>query len=222
MITATRVDAAAASIPWDPSDAASGDWYDTLDLPNGDMGFVVGDAAGRGAQAAPVKEALQPALRQLAECGAGPGEILEHLRRIVGPVDDGLATVVYAVVAPDAGDVVLVSAGHPPPLLVHEDGSAQFLSEGVAPPLGAPCRESGAAVSHARLAPGDTLVLYTDGLIERPGRDIADGLRRLAASASGWARASVAEVCPALMRLGYAGGRPVDDLTALAVRFGSW
>lgn len=221
--------AAAASTSWPyfaarsvPSDAtgATGDWHDVLALPMGDMAMVVGDSSGRGAKASPLKEALQPALRRLALGGAPPGGILARLRAGLRKTDAGLATVVYVVVAPRRREVGYVSAGHPPPLLVGSDGSARFLGGSLGPPLGAPWASSEPSLGRHRLRPGDTLVLYTDGLIESPERDVETGLRRLAGLARRWAGAPLDEVCARLVGLGLDRDGPPDDLTALAVRWG--
>jgi serine phosphatase RsbU (regulator of sigma subunit) len=128
---------------------------------------VVGDAAGHGVQARPLKDALQRGLRRMAMTGTKPCQLVNGLDDVIVPDRDGYATMVYAVVEPTCGEVVLTNAGHPPPLLVGRGGSARFLTDTLDPPLGAPRAPTSPEVGRTPLWPGDTLVLYTDGLIER-------------------------------------------------------
>jgi serine phosphatase RsbU (regulator of sigma subunit) len=208
---------AARSLSSDGANGASGDWHDLLRLPMGRLAVVVGDAGGRGAQASPLKRALQGALQRLALAGSGSAEILTCLRGIVEPMDDGLATLVYGVVVPALDSLILVNAGHPPPLLVRCDGSVVFLRGGLSPPLGAPS-PTPAVPAYCPLRPGDTLLLYTDGLIEGPGRDVGKGLDRVARVGRDCSGASPDEMCDRLIQLGLDGEAPPDDLTAMAVR----
>jgi serine phosphatase RsbU (regulator of sigma subunit) len=211
------VNVVTASVPSDPVGGASGDWHDVLPLPTGELALVVGDACGRGAAAAPLRDQLQLAIRELALRDATPSVVLDELRDALGTSDSLFATLVYAVVGPDGGAIDFVSAGHPPPLIVDRRGSARYLAGGVDPPIGAPTLHPSVA-HHANLRQGDTLLLYTDGLIERRGLDVHAGLGRLAAFACGMSRTSLAEVCSTLVALGLEGDSPPDDLTALAAR----
>jgi hypothetical protein len=140
--------------------------------PDGDLAVVVGDAAGRGAQACPLKALLQPAVRRLATGGASPAEIIAHLRRLLWSDDDLLATVVYLVVEPGCGRLALVNAGHPPPLLVGVD-------EGL-------CRLAAMARRSARLSRDDVcqrlvgLAATTGDGLTAAHRPAADDLNALA------------------------------------------
>ena len=134
------------------------------------------------------------------------------------PDRDGYATMVYAVVEPTCGEVVLTNAGHPPPLLVGRGGSARFLTDTLDPPLGAPRAPTSPEVGRTHLWPGDTLVLYTDGLIERRTRDIGAGLDGLAALASRFAGASLEELCARLLCMAFDASDPPDDLTVILLR----
>jgi serine phosphatase RsbU (regulator of sigma subunit) len=183
----------------------------------GQLAVVVGDAGGRGAQASPLKRALQDALRRSVSAGSGPAEILACMRGIVELMDDGLATLVYGIVVPARDCLMLVNAGHPPPLLVRGDGSVVFLRGGLSPPLGAPSSAPAIPV-YCPLRPGDTLLLYTDGLIEGPGRDVGEGLDRVAGVGRDCVGSSPDEMCDRLIQLGLDGEAPTDDLTAMAVR----
>jgi serine phosphatase RsbU (regulator of sigma subunit) len=209
---------AACTVPSDREGGASGDWHDVIALPSGDVAVVVGDAAGHGVQARPLKDALQRGLRGMAMTGTEPSELVNGLDNVVVPDRDGYATVVYAVVEPKCGDVVLTNAGHPPPLLVGRGGSARFLDDTLDPPLGAPRAPTSPEVGRTQLRPGDTLVLYTDGLIERRSRDIGVGLAGLAALAARFAGASVDELCARLLCMALDASDPSDDLTVIALR----
>jgi serine phosphatase RsbU (regulator of sigma subunit) len=214
-----RVTVAAASVPSDPVTQATGDWHDVIALPGRDVAVVVGDAAGRGERAAPLKNALQLAVRQLTGRGATPGAILARLRSMLAPIDDGLATVVYAVVRPTRGDVVFANAGHPPPLLIGLDGSVRFLVDSLGPALGAPDTGSDVALGRTALRPQDTLVLYSDGLIERGrDRDVCQGFHQLAALGERCVGVPLQDVRERLVDLGLGGPLPLDDLTALVLR----
>jgi serine phosphatase RsbU (regulator of sigma subunit) len=179
---------------------------------------VVGDAAGHGVQARPLKDALQRGLRQMAMTGTKPSQLVDGLDNVIVPDRDGYATMVYAVVEPTCGEVVLTNAGHPPPLLVGHGGSVRFLTDSLDPPLGAPRAPTSPEVGRTHLWPGDTLVLYTDGLIERRTRDIGAGLDGLAALASRFAGASLEELCARLLCMALDAPDPADDLTVILLR----
>jgi serine phosphatase RsbU (regulator of sigma subunit) len=212
------VRSAAASVRFDAATGASGDWHDVIGLPNGNVAVVVGDAVGHGAPAEPLKLSLQTTVRRLALAGRSPLQIVAHVRAQLESRDDAFATLLYAVIAPHGGHLSYTNAGHPPPLIVGRRGGVSFLAGGSCPLLGAPCADSAPAEGHSRVRPGDTLVLYTDGLIEAAHRDADIGLQRLAARASWSARAPLREMCNRLVCLGLDGARPTDDLTAVAVR----
>ena len=126
---------------------------------------------------------LRGAVRALSRAGGGPARVLQQLDMFVESVPDAAgATLAYAELDPEAGRLVYACAGHPPPLVVPPDGDARYLWDGRSAPLGSILgTERTEAV--AQLAEGDTIVLYTDGLIERRGESLDDGLHRLAAEA---------------------------------------
>jgi serine phosphatase RsbU (regulator of sigma subunit) len=198
-----------------PADVSgqSGDWSDLLTLPDGAMAVVVGDAAGHGSEASPVKDALRPALRLLAQAGAPPADLLACLRPALSVLDGIFATVVCTAVTSD-GRIALANAGHPPPLFLRGDGSVQFLTENLQPPLGVPCQPTEPAVQTVCFEPGDTLVLYTDGVVDHHDNQLERGLARLAATALRWREAPLDHLCRRLVAL----GDPADDRTVLAVR----
>jgi serine phosphatase RsbU (regulator of sigma subunit) len=210
---------AAQTLPTDPVTGETGDWTDVLTLPGGDLAFIVGDACGKGAQAAPLKRTLQAAVRQEARWGASPAGIVARLRRILDAFEDALATLVLVVVGQTPGRVALITVGHPPALVLRCDGSASFVGTSASPPLGAPCLGNGCAGAEADLRLGDTIVLYTDGVIEGPGRGVEEGMVRLSDQARRLGPgAPVEELCRQLIQLGLDGSGVTDDLTVLAIR----
>jgi serine phosphatase RsbU (regulator of sigma subunit) len=161
-----------------------GDWYDVVDLVGGNrIGVSVGDVVGHGLAAAGVMGQLRSALTATSRVADGPAQALDVLGRYANVVDGAeSATVVTTFVDFDDHTITYSSAGHPPPVLVRPDGRVEFLDRATDPPLDArpvPMPRPQAGIS---FSPGATLVLYTDGLIERRHEDIDRGLVRLADS----------------------------------------
>jgi serine phosphatase RsbU (regulator of sigma subunit)/anti-sigma regulatory factor (Ser/Thr protein kinase) len=196
-----------------------GDWYDVLELPNGHVGLVMGDVVGRGIPAAALVGKLRNALVAYAHEGHGPAETLERLNRLIDGSHD-MATVCFADFDPESGRLAWVSAGHPPPLVRRADGTREYLEGGRSVPLGA-IRHAGYAADEVQLEPGATVLLYTDGLVERPGVSMISTLDQLLQSASrnGSAEALLDATLTAMLD----GERPADDVAVLAahVRTGS-
>ncbi|HSD80783.1 MAG TPA: SpoIIE family protein phosphatase [Solirubrobacteraceae bacterium] len=159
-----------------------GDWYDAIGMADGRLLLVMGDVAGRGIEAASMMGQLRSAIRAYALQGEGPAALLERLNAfLLQLAEDTMATVLLACVDHQAGAVTLASAGHPPALLVGPGGASRWLTGGRGVPIGA-LDEPGYEQAEEPLAPGSTLVLYTDGLVEQRGEDLRTGLDRLAAS----------------------------------------
>ena len=159
-----------------------GDWYDVFELDGGKIGLVIGDVAGRGVPAAAIMAQLRNALRAYAFEGYPPGDALERLNRLSLTYGHSvMATVVYLVFDPGSGLVRIANAGHLPPLEAKPDGSTSYLEKGRAVPIGVR-RATAYEDAEYRLAPGSTLLLYTDGLIEKRRSPIDEGLARLARS----------------------------------------
>ena len=157
-----------------------GDWYDVLELDGERIGLVIGDVAGRGVPAAAIMAQLRNALRAYAFESYAPGAALERLNKLSQTYGHGvMATVVYLVFEPSTGLVRLANAGHLPPLEAKPDGSTAYLEEGRSLPIGVR-RATTYEDAEYRLAPGSTLLLYTDGLIEKRRAPIDEGLARLA------------------------------------------
>lgn len=161
-----------------------GDWYDLVDLVGGHRtGVSVGDVVGHGLGAAGVMGQLRSALSAASRVAEGPAQALDVLGRYAHVVDGAeSATAVTTFIDFDRQTVTYSSAGHPPPVLVHPDGRTEFLDQATDTPLDArpdPIPRPQAATTFTA---GATLVLYTDGLVERRREDIDTGLERLADS----------------------------------------
>jgi PAS domain-containing protein len=179
---AAGVDVAVRYRPAEPGRLVGGDWYDTLLLPGKDLLLVVGDVTGHGIGAVTGMVAARNALRGLAATGEGPAELLRHLNYAACHLAEGLAgTVVCGQYDPDTRVLRWARAGHLPPILVR-DGTAETvpLPDGVLLGLDPDAEYDEATL---QLQGGDTLLLFTDGLIERRDRSIGDGLHELASAA---------------------------------------
>lgn len=153
-----------------------GDWYDVVELPSGLVALVVGDVVGRGVDAAALMAQLHSATRALAVVGDGPSFVLDHLDDLVDDLPDALgSTLCYVVICPVTGAAEFASAGHLPPLVVGPRGS-RLLDGGRSTPLGVRTDRGTGSVT---LATDETLVLYTDGLVERRGEPLDIALHRL-------------------------------------------
>ena len=160
-------------------DEVGGDWFDVIQLPRGRLGVAIGDVVGHGIRAAALMGQLRTALHAYAIESHGPGRTLDLVDRYVETIGGGMATVAYGVFDPESGGLRLASAGHLPPIIVSSDGGARVLDIAPAPPLGAfPFGAYGE--TELSLQSGETIVLYTDGLVERPGISVSDGIQKLA------------------------------------------
>ncbi|MBD0843617.1 MULTISPECIES: PP2C family protein-serine/threonine phosphatase [unclassified Streptomyces] len=161
-----------------------GDWYDLVDLVGGNrIGVSVGDVVGHGLAAAGVMGQLRSALTATSRVADGPAQALDVLGRYAHVVDGAeSATAVTTFVDFDHHRITYSSAGHPPPVLLHPDGRVEFLDRATDPPLDARPDPVPRPQAETEFADGATLVLYTDGLVERRGEDIYAGLDRLADS----------------------------------------
>jgi anti-sigma regulatory factor (Ser/Thr protein kinase)/putative methionine-R-sulfoxide reductase with GAF domain len=160
-------------------DEVGGDWYDVIDLPGGSVGLAIGDVAGHGLRAAALMGQLRIGLRAYALEGHAPGETLKRLDRLLQTIAGrGMATAGYAIVDPATGALRYASAGHPPPVIVRQGERALLFEGRPAPPLGSlpfPAYQD----VHDTIEPGDTILLYTDGLVERRREPLTVGLERL-------------------------------------------
>ncbi len=176
------VQIAARYLPGTQGVAVGGDWFDALALHDGRLGLIVGDVMGKGVHAAASMGQLRNALRAFSVERLKPSSALTRLDRLGDEtLESAFATVVYAVVDPRNGVFRFSSAGHPPPVVAYSDGRVELLEEGRGLPLGTGMRpQYRQAVSE--LPDGSVLILYSDGLVERRGQSIDDGLQTLLAT----------------------------------------
>ncbi|MGW0425228.1 ATP-binding SpoIIE family protein phosphatase [Streptomyces sp. NPDC003015] len=155
-----------------------GDWVDLIPLPDGEVALVVGDVMGKGVRAAAVMGQIRTACRAYAQLGLTPADVLEQLSVLVDDIAPGsIATCVYAVLDRCRDQLRVAVAGHLPPARRDPAGGVTFLDETVGPPLGVGRQRY--VEQEVSLPPGSRLLLYTDGLVERRGRPIDEGLRLL-------------------------------------------
>ncbi len=192
-----------------------GDWYDAVPLDDR-LVIVIGDVEGRGVRAAASMAQLRNSLRTYAFEGLRPAEALNRLNGLVGDIGGSqFATVLYGEFWPDTSELRFANAGHPPPLLLRPDGTTSYVNTGLAIPIGV---LSSARFEEASLMldPGSALVLYTDGLIERRGTHLDEGLAWLAGVAED-GPADVEQLLDHLFdRLG--DNDRSDDIAVLALR----
>ena len=158
-----------------------GDWFDAIMLPGKRIGLVVGDVMGHGVASAMMMGQLRTAVQTLAVLGLPPHELLRHLDETARRLSDThLATCLYAVYDPVTRRCTLANAGHLPPVLARPGRPGQILDI----PTGVPIGVGGHAFDSVEfdIADGETLVLFTDGLVETPQRDFSDGLEILRAA----------------------------------------
>jgi anti-sigma regulatory factor (Ser/Thr protein kinase) len=178
---------------------------------------AIGDVVGRGLGAATLMGQLRNAVRAYAIEGRAPAEVATLLNRMVRESRPGAtATMVLLVHTPDADRIDLVNAGHLPPVLVDSSGSASFLETTRSVPLGA-TRHAVYTEDSAELRPGETVVLYTDGLVERRDEDLGAGLERLR-SAVGHGPTAPGERCDAVVDQLLVRRASGDDVAVLAFR----
>jgi serine phosphatase RsbU (regulator of sigma subunit) len=181
-VEAAGVEVAVRYRPAEQGRLVAGDWYDALLLPDKELLLVVGDITGHGIDAVTGMIAARNALRGLAATGAGPADLLRHLNYAACHLTEGIAgTVVCGRYNPETRVLHWARAGHLPPVLVR-DGTAEMLPLPGGVLLGL---DPDAEYEEATLAmrDGDTLLLFTDGLIERRADSISDALREFTAAA---------------------------------------
>lgn len=158
-----------------------GDWYDVVDLPEGRIGVVVGDVIGRGLAAAAVMGQLRSAGRALLLESRSPAHVLSALDRFADLVPGAaVSTVFCAVIDPRDGTIRYSSAGHPPGIVVDAGGAHRYLDGAGSLPLAVGDDVKRPEAGEV-LSPGSTLLLYTDGLVERRDQGIDEGMARAAA-----------------------------------------
>jgi len=194
-----------------------GDWYDAISLGDGNVGLVIGDVAGHGLEAAAAMGQFRNALRAYALDGAGPAAAVERLNRLTRTFEQNdMATLVYGEFDSTSNRMRFVRAGHPPPLLRAADGQVHAVNGRGSLPVG---------VSHTAhyesslldLTPDTTLLLYTDGLVERRGETLEEGIARLGRVLAD-APHSLEALCDHVIDTAAPDPERADDIAVLALR----
>jgi len=207
--------------PAGPAALVGGDWYDAFTLPDGTLVLVVGDAAGHGVPATAAMAQVRHLVRAFCVDAASPAVVLERVDRTLRTVAPEVGTYVtcaLAWVTPASGSVLLASAGHLPPLVV-TDTAATLVPVAPAPPLG--LFRAGATpppvVEHT-VEPGATVVLFTDGLVERRGHAVDDGMAQLVVQAAPILRSRPPRPASRIASLRTVLASREDDACVLALR----
>ncbi|MFJ1898787.1 SpoIIE family protein phosphatase [Streptomyces sp. NPDC088115] len=201
-----------------------GDWYDIIPLPGVRVALVVGDVVGHGLHAAATMGRLRTAVHNFSALDLAPDELLAHLDALVSridaegdsDVDVSGATCLYAIYDPVTGHCTMARAGHPGPALVLPDGTVTYPEIPGSPPLGI---NEGLPVETTELVlpEGSRLVLFTDGLVQRRGRDIDAGLDVLRATLARPGDPGPEATCQAVLDA-LLTERPTDDVALLVAR----
>ena len=209
---------AARYLPGTHEVAVGGDWFDAVELPDDRVGLVVGDVVGKGVHAAASMGQLRNALRAISIERLKPPTALARLDRVASDaLETSFATVVYAVVDRNAGVLRFSSAGHPPPIVAYPDGRVEVLEDGRGLPLGTGLG-SKYRQSVVELPAGSVVVLYTDGLVERRGRTIDEGIESLVEAVEA-APKDAERLLEHVLETLVAGAERADDVAILAARF---
>jgi anti-sigma regulatory factor (Ser/Thr protein kinase)/anti-anti-sigma regulatory factor len=229
-----RVRIAARYLVAGQEQAAGGDWFDAIPLGGGAVALVVGDVVGHGVAASAAMGQLRAVLAELLAAEDDLGHVLRRTGAFAARMPSlRAATLVLVVLDPAAGTLRYTTCGHPPPLVISLDGKARYLKGTRTGPLGT---SSPPVLASDALAPGELVLLYSDGLVERPDRTIAEGMAELAvvaadAAAGGPAagrssapdpsvtdQAAAERVCQLSVELLTRTGHS-DDITALAAQW---
>jgi serine phosphatase RsbU (regulator of sigma subunit) len=198
--------------------SVGGDWYDVIDLHEDRVALLVGDVVGHGMDAAVAMGRLRTGFRIVAPMRPEPSAMVRAVSEQVEAIPNAMcSTVICAIVHLPTGVMDWCRAGHLPPLLVR-DGAAQLLDEAGVPPLGV-APELRPPVHRLVLAPGDVVLLYTDGVIERRHETIDDGFERLRLVAEDLSDLAPEELSDALLEALVPVEEQTDDVAILVVRF---
>lgn len=199
--------------------SVGGDWYDVVLLDDGRVALTIGDIMGRGARAAAVMGQLRTALRAYALQDLPPTVVMRSLDRLLQDLgEDAMATAAFLVLDAPRRRLELVSAGHPPPLVMDLDGTRTFIQCDPHTPLGVLATPL-YTPTVMTLPVGATLLLYTDGLVEERDENLADGLARLAEAVDPDER-DIESLCDAVLGR-MVPGEKNDDIALLAARLKS-
>jgi serine phosphatase RsbU (regulator of sigma subunit) len=196
-----------------------GDWYDVFVQPDGDAVVVIGDVVGHDTAAAAAMGQLRGLLRGIAHSGrGGPADVLRGLDEAMATMHAGtLATAAVGRLEAGGARLRWANAGHPPPVLLRPDGSVEALAHEEADLLLGVDATAERREDVVSLAPGTTVVLHTDGLVERRGSTLDEGVERLHRTLAELAGRPLPELCDELLaRL--LEGTPQDDVALVAIR----
>ncbi|WP_217702448.1 SpoIIE family protein phosphatase [Nocardioides guangzhouensis] len=208
---------AARYVPATGDMSVGGDWYDVIQLPDGAVGLAIGDVAGHGLSAAATMGQVRMALRAYAVQDPSPVAVMTGVHHLVSNLPTSvMVTVTYLVLDPGTRTLRFTNAGHPPPLLFG-GGESTYLEDGLSPPLGVTPDPTFTEVTH-EVPAGATLVLYTDGLVERRRVSIQEGLDRLVVESAGREGSDVDVLCDHLLTALVDRDNVADDIALVAVR----
>ncbi len=195
-----------------------GDWYDVVALDEGRIALIVGDCVGHGLTAATVMGQLRSACRALLFENHSPGAALAGLDRFAARLPGAKCTTAFcAVLDPNTGELVYSRAGHPPPILVRADRTTEMLEAGRTLPLGVR-PEWARTEARVTMPPRATLLLYTDGLVERRRHPLDQGIARAADLVQDGRESALDDLASQIMfRLAPTGGYQ-DDVALLLYR----
>src|ERR1700683_822752 len=212
------LDLATGYLPASDGVHVGGDWYDVFLLCDNRVGLVIGDVAGHSITSASIMGQVRSILRAYAIDRPDPADVLQRTNAaLLRLLPEAIASAVYAVLDLTTGDLVYANAGHPPPLLITDTGDTEYLGDAPGVLLGA-CADISVRAGQRRLAPGTGLLLYTDGLIEDPRRDIDVGLDALAAAVRGSGARTADQIRVAAESLLHGESSRADDVCLLAAR----
>ncbi len=195
-----------------------GDWYSSVPLPGGRVAIAIGDVAGHGYEAALAMGQIRHDFEALVAHHWDPNDLLEELDRYAEKRNALMTTV--GIVCFDATrlSVVAAAAGHPPPILKRDD-AAELLDHSLGPPVGTGLEGRGWSTEVSTVVSrGDIVVLYTDGLIERRGESIRDGIERLRELTESLTTTDVEQLCDDIVAACFADREPRDDVALLVAR----
>ena len=216
------LDVASRYVAASDTQRVGGDWFDLFEIDSGHVGVAIGDVMGHDVEAAAAMAQIRAALRAYALEGTSPSTVLDKLARQMEMFETAvLVTVVYGILeapTPDGSRVFRwANAGHLPPILHSGAGQAEELVDGSSPILGAPCKAPRPEASR-KIPSASTLLMYTDGLVEVQGTDLADSLsslRQVVADRDGHGTAD--ELCETILNLQMPDPRR-DDIALIAIQ----
>ncbi|MER5598840.1 SpoIIE family protein phosphatase [Streptomyces sp. NPDC002265] len=235
--THSAVEVAYRYLPADDSVGIGGDWFDVIPLPNQRVALVVGDVTGHGIHAAAAMGRLRATICTLAALDMPPDDLLFHADKVTRQLGEGAddiedpaavsetcswgtigATCLYVVYDPASQRCTIACAGHPAPVIIYPDGNVEVPQLSASPPLGMNLLGLSSSSADMKLQPGTSLVLFSDGLIERRDRDIEVGMNILRRTLR-HAEAPPDRLCDLILHTMMGTGGPVaDDVTMLIAR----